>query len=575
MKENIRSPIVVTVGHVDHGKTTLLDKIRGTTVTKSEPGELTQHVGASYVPIETIKKICGNLLEKFKIKLEIPGLLILDTPGHAAFISLRKRGGSVSDLAILVIDIFEGFKEQTDESLKLLKKFKVPFVIAATKIDKIPGWFPNKNACFLDTFAKQREDVKEELDKRIYSIVSQLAERGFNSERFDRVENFTRQIAIAPVSGITGEGLPELLMILSGLAQNFLKDKLKLSDIGKGMVLEVKETKGLGTTLDVVLFDGRIKRGDYLVIGGKEAIVTKVRAIFEPKPLRELRIEKQFEPIEEIEASAGAKISAINLENVIAGSPFIVVKSESDIEEAKKIVQKDVEDIQFSKQIEGVIVKADTLGSLEAMVKLLTEENIPIRKAEVGNMLKQDLVELQTVKEEIYKVILIFNVKPDTEILDLAKSMNVKIFVNNVIYRLIEDYKNWCVERKEAEIREKMEKIAHPVKVKVLKGCIFHAKDPCIVGVEVIAGLLKSGVRLKRLDGKYVGKVKEIQKEGRSVDNIRMGDKVAISMEEPTAGRTFDEGDILVSDLSENELKVLREIYDRLSEDEKSLLDSL
>jgi translation initiation factor 5B len=575
MKENIRSPIVVTVGHVDHGKTTLLDKIRGTTVTKSEPGELTQHVGASYVPIETIKKICGNLLEKFKIKLEIPGLLILDTPGHAAFISLRKRGGSVSDLAILVIDIFEGFKEQTDESLKLLKKFKVPFVIAATKIDKIPGWFPNKNACFLDTFAKQREDVKEELDKRIYSIVSQLAERGFNSERFDRVENFTRQIAIAPVSGITGEGLPELLMILSGLAQNFLKDKLKLSDIGKGMVLEVKETKGLGTTLDVVLFDGRIKRGDYLVIGGKEAIVTKVRAIFEPKPLRELRIEKQFEPIEEIEASAGAKISAINLENVIAGSPFIVVKSESDIEEAKKIVQKDVEDIQFSKQIEGVIVKADTLGSLEAMVKLLTEENIPIRKAEVGNVLKQDLVELQTVKEEIYKVILIFNVKPDTEILDLAKSMNVKIFVNNVIYRLIEDYKNWCVERKEAEIREKMEKIAHPVKVKVLKGCIFHAKDPCIVGVEVIAGLLKSGVRLKRLDGKYVGKVKEIQKEGRSVDNIRMGDKVAISMEEPTAGRTFDEGDILVSDLSENELKVLREIYDRLSEDEKSLLDSL
>jgi translation initiation factor 5B len=575
MKENIRSPIVVTVGHVDHGKTTLLDKIRGTTVTKSEPGELTQHVGASYVPIETIKKICGNLLEKFKIKLEIPGLLILDTPGHAAFISLRKRGGSVSDLAILVIDIFEGFKEQTDESLKLLKKFKVPFVVAATKIDKIPGWFPNKNACFLDTFAKQREDVKEELDKRIYSIVSQLAERGFNSERFDRVENFTRQIAIAPVSGITGEGLPELLMILSGLAQNFLKDKLKLSDIGKGMVLEVKETKGLGTTLDVVLFDGRIKKGDYLVIGGKEAIVTKVRAIFEPKPLRELRIEKQFEPIEEIEASAGAKISAINLENVIAGSPFIVVKSESDIEEAKKIVQKDVEDIQFSKQIEGVIVKADTLGSLEAMVKLLTEENIPIRKAEVGNVLKQDLVELQTVKEEIYKVILIFNVKPDTDILDLAKSMNVKIFVNNVIYRLIEDYKNWCVERKEAEIREKMEKIAHPVKVKVLKGCIFHAKDPCIVGVEVIAGLLKSGVRLKRLDGKYVGKVKEIQKEGRNVDNIRMGDKVAISMEEPTAGRTFDEGDILVSDLSENELKVLREIYDRLSEDEKSLLDSL
>ncbi len=193
LKNSIRSPIIVTVGHIDHGKTTLLDKIRGTTVTKSEAGMLTQHVGASYIPIDTIKKLCGNLLDKFKIKIEVPGLLILDTPGHAAFASLRKRGGSVSDIAILVVDIFEGFKEQTDESLKLLKEFKVPFIVAATKIDKLSGWFPNKDMCFLDTFVKQRDDIKEDLDKKIYNIVLQLAERGFDSERFDRVDNFTNR----------------------------------------------------------------------------------------------------------------------------------------------------------------------------------------------------------------------------------------------------------------------------------------------------------------------------------------------------------------------------------------------
>jgi len=236
----IRSPIIVTVGHVDHGKTTLLDKIRGTTVTKLEPGMLSQHVGASYIPIETINKICCELLKKMKIEITVPGLLLLDTPGHAAFITLRRRGGAVSDLAILVVDITEGFQEQTDESLAVLKEYKTPFVVAATKVDKIPGWHHHPNACFLDSFEKQREDVKNEVEKKIYQLVSQLSERGFNSERFDRVENFTKHVSIVPCSSISGEGISELLMVLAGLSQQFLKKRLETSNKGICAVLELK-----------------------------------------------------------------------------------------------------------------------------------------------------------------------------------------------------------------------------------------------------------------------------------------------------------------------------------------------
>jgi len=569
----IRSPIIVTVGHVDHGKTTLLDKIRGTAVTRLEPGMLSQHVGASYIPIETIKKICGDLIQKFKVEIKVPGLLLLDTPGHAAFITLRRRGGAVSDLAILVVDITEGFQEQTDESLAVLKEFKTPFVVAATKIDKIPGWYPYPSSCFMESFQKQAEHVKDELEKGVYNLVSQLAERGFNSERFDRIENFAKQVAIVPCSGITGEGVPELLMVLAGLAQQFLKDRLELSGIAKGTVLEVKETVGFGTTIDVILYDGALRKGDYLVIGGKEPVVTKIRALLRPRPLQELRVEKQFESVEEVAAAAGIKIAAPGLEKVIAGSPIVAVKDEKEIEDAKKAVQTEVEEVQFVKQIEGVVIKADTLGSLEAMIKLLGEEGIPIRKAEVGHVTKQDVIEAENVEDKLRRVILAFNVEVLEEAKNLAKDLKIEIFQNNIIYRLIEDYKEWVFKAKEREIEEKLEKVARPCEIFILKGCVFRSCNPAIFGVEVKRGLLRPGVLMKRKDGKIVGKIKEIQREGQTIPFAKKGEKVAVSMEEPTIGRQIDEGDTLISVLSEEDLKILREVWERLSEDERELLN--
>jgi translation initiation factor 5B len=512
-------------------------------------------------------------LEQLKVKITIPGLLIIDTPGHAAFVTLRKRGGSIADLAILVIDINEGFKEQTYESLSLLKQFKVPFVVAATKIDRIPGWFPYPNNSFISSFSKQREDVKEELDKKIYQIASQLIERGFDTERFDKVKDFSKQIAIVPVSGITGEGIPELLMVLAGLAQQFLKEKLLISEKAKGSILEVKETKGFGTTIDVILYDGELEKNDYLIIGGKEPIVTKIRALLLPRPLQELRVEKKFQSVDKICAAAGVKIAAPNLENVVAGSPIIAVKSEVEIEEAKKVLQKEIEEIQFSKEVEGVILRADTLGSLEALIKILTEEKIPIRKAEVGSVRKEDIIELQNVKDDLRRVVLAFNVKILEEAKNLARDLKIKIFSNNIIYRLVEAYKEWCFELKEREIQEKLEKVTRPCEIKFLRGYVFRQHSPAIFGVEVRKGLLKPGTKMMRKDGKIVGIIKEIQKEGKNIPQAKRGERVAISMEEPVIGRHIKEGDILTSILSKRDLKILREVWDRLSEDERELIE--
>ena len=572
MKASLRSPIIVTVGHIDHGKTTLLDKIRGTSVTKTESGAITQHVGASYIPITTVKKICGNLLEKFKTTLEIPGLLLVDTPGHSAFTTLRKRGGAVSDLAILVIDIVEGFQEQTDESLKILKEFKTPFVVIATKIDRISGWYPYENASFLDSFQKQRDDVKNAIDQKIYRLVSQLSERGFDSERFDRIDDFTKRVAIVPVSGQTGEGIPELLMLLSGISQQFLKDRIESSGISKGTVLEIKETRGFGITIDVILYDGKMRKGDYLAIGGKEPIVTKIKALLQPRLMQELRVEKHFKSVEEVQASSGIKISAPNLENVIAGSPLVAVSDEKDIEKAKELVQTEVEEIQFDKSVDGVVVKADTLGSLEAMMKILAEENITIRKAEVGNVNKEDVVGSQNVKDELKMVVLAFNVKIPGDIETLGKDLGIKIFDNSVIYRLIEEYKEWCLQKKERDIEKKLEEVTRPVELKVLPGFIFRQSDPAIFGVEVLRGHLKTGVLMKRKDGKKIGRIKEIQKEGKNASEAKRGEKIAVSMGDVTIGRNLNANDVITSVLSDHDKKILREILDRLNEDEKELL---
>lgn len=555
----IRQPIVVTIGHVDHGKTTLLDKIRKTAVQAKEVGGITQAIGATEIPLDIVKNVCGDLLKKVKIEIKIPGLLFIDTPGHEAFTAIRKRGSSIADLAILVIDINEGIQPQTDESIQILKQFKTPFLVAATKIDRIEGWIRNEGACFYESFAKQPEWVKQSFDEKFYKLVGQLSQRGFESERYDRIDDFKKTVAIVPCSGVTGEGIPEMLMTLAGLSQSFLKEELETTKgIGRGSILEVKEVKGLGTTIDVILYDGEIRKGDWLVIGGKEPVVTKIKALLKPRPLKEIRVEKQFENIDYASAAAGVKVSAPDLGNAIAGSPVAFVSDESMIEEIKKELQTAVEEIEFEKSIDGIILKADNLGSLEALIGIF-KDKVPVKKAEIGNVLRKDVIEIDSVNDPLKKFIIAFNVGVEDSVASFANDISVKILQSNIIYKLIEDYEKFVEETKERIRMQKLEMITLPAKIKIIPGHVFHASHPAIVGVEVLAGKIKSGCKLQK-NGKEIGEVKALQSENKSLTEASRGESVAVSIEGPVVGRQINEGDELTTVINEKDLKVLKEL---------------
>ncbi|MCD6367999.1 MAG: translation initiation factor IF-2 [Candidatus Aenigmarchaeota archaeon] len=565
----IRQPIITVLGHVDHGKTTILDNIRKTAVASGEAGGITQHIGATEVPLDVIKKICGSLISDEKI--QVPGLLFIDTPGHEAFTTLRKRGGSIADLAVLVVDVNEGFKPQTDESLTFLREFKTPFVVAANKIDKIRGWKRNNTKYFSKSIKEQSDEVKRELDEKIYRLVGELSERRFNSERFDRVRDFKTTVAIVPTSGITGEGIAELLMVLIGLSQQFLKDRLEIKGTnGFGNILEVKEVRGLGTTIDVILYDGRIKKGDYLIIGGKPPIVTTVKALLKPRELGELRVEKKFNYVDEVTAAAGVKISAPSLENVVAGSPIRTCEKKEDVDKLINELETE-EDIEIETDNEGVILRADTIGSLEALIKILKDNNIPIRKAKIGSVSRTDAMEASSMKDPLNRVIFAFNVPIGPEVKDVE---GVKIFKGNVIYKLIEEYEEWSQKKKDEMEREKLESVIRPGKIKILPGFVFRASNPAIVGVEVLGGVLKPGYSLVK-GSKIIGKIEQIQKEGSNVSLAKHGDKVAVSISGPTVGRQIKEGDELYTAMGKENLRKLEELKNLLSDSEIQVLEEI
>jgi translation initiation factor 5B len=570
----------VVLGHVDHGKTTLLDKIRGTAVVKKEPGEMTQEVGASFVPTSVIEKLAEPLKKIFPIKLEIPGLLFVDTPGHELFSNLRKRGGSVADIAILVVDITEGFQKQTIESVEILKNRKVPFLVAANKIDKIPGWRVQNTYSFLESFSKQREDVKNYLDGLVYNLVSQLAEQGFSSERFDRIKDFTKTVAIVPVSGKTGEGIAELLALLAGLTQNYMKNKLKFAEgPAKGVILEVKEIQGLGHTIDVIIYEGVLKKNDIIALGGINGpIITKVRSILVPKPLQDIKVVKtDLTAIDEVYAAAGVKIYAPDLENALAGSPLFVVDDESKIEEFKKIIQEEISSVRYyNASVAGVVVKADSLGSLEAIITALQQKKIPIRLADIGPISKRDITEAELTSQEAkeYGLIAAFRVKP---LPGIEIPTKIKLIYGEIIYQLIDDIEKYIIDTKESEKRRTLDSLVLPGKFRILPGYIFRRSDPVIVGVEVLGGIIKPKSPLIKKDGRKVGEIQQIQDNKKTVEKATKGMEVAVSIKgNVMVGRQIEEGDVLYTDVPKEDLEILLTKYkDIITDDMKEVIKEL
>ncbi len=578
-----RKVLISTLGHVDHGKTSLLDKIRRSAVTAGEAGGITQAIGVSIIPLDTVKKICGKLLDVFGNKLTVPGFLAIDTPGHAAFTSLRKRGGSLADIAILVVDINEGFKPQTIESIEILRANKVPFVVAANKIDLIHHWKYDPSRFLLDNIGSFDYELQGKFEEKMYELVGKFGEMGLQAERFDRVSDYTTQLAIVPVSAHTGQGIPELLMVLTGLAQKYLEVKLLIEEDGfaRGTVLEVKEEKGLGVTVNTIIYNGHLKAGDTIVIGGLDgAIITKIRALLEPADLNDMRDKKSaFKNVKEVFAATGVKICAPGLEKAVAGMPIRSCdgKAESVALVSSEIQAEIGEIITDDESESGAMLKADTIGGLEALRTLLKDKGVPIAYSSIGEITRRDLSKLEALREkdEFSGVLLGFNLKLASDLEDYVKVKKLKVFLNDVIYKTIEQYEEYVAAlKKEIELRE-LNTIVRPCKFFLMKGLTFRQNNPAISGIEVEVGKLRSGDPIMNKDGRHLTKVKSMKDGEDTVSVADQGRQLALAMDDVTIGRQVEEGEYLYTDIPEEDFKKLKDLRKHLSKMEVEVLKEI
>lgn len=581
-KDDLRSPICCILGHVDTGKTKLLDKIRSTNVQDGEAGGITQQIGATYFPMDAIKAKTLVLNKDGKQEYKVPGLLIIDTPGHESFTNLRSRGSSLCNIAILVVDIMHGLEPQTLESLRLLRDRKTPFIVALNKIDRLFDWKPTPDGGFQESLAKQSRAVQNEFKSRVEQTIVAFAEQGLNAILHYENKNFAKYVSLVPTSAITGEGIPDMLMLLVNLTQQRMSEQLMYLSELEATVLEVKVIEGLGTTIDVVLSNGILREGDRIVICGLNGpIVTNVRALLTPQPLKEMRVKGTYVHHKMVKAALGVKITAPDLEKAIAGSRLMVVGPDDDEDEMKEEIMSDLVSLlnSIDKSGKGVCVQASTLGSLEALLEFLKQSKIPVSGINIGPVHKRDIMRCATMLERAreFAVILCFDVKVDKEAEEMAEELGIKLFKADIIYHLFDAFTAYNAEMLEAKRKDQAPQAIFPCILRQI--AIFNKRDPIIVGVDVEEGQLRVGtpicvVKPNPENGQKIvtslGKVASIEQNHKSVELVKKGQApggVAVKIECPVYdtprlfGRHFDDKDLLYSHMTRASLDVLKETF--------------
>ncbi|PXF47898.1 Eukaryotic translation initiation factor 5B [Gracilariopsis chorda] len=577
-RDHLRSPIICILGHVDTGKTKILDRIRRTNVQDAEAGGITQQIGATYFPIEAVKKEATKIEEGKKLLYNVPSLLIIDTPGHESFTNLRSRGSSLCDIAILVVDIMHGLEPQTRESIDLLKMRKTPFIVALNKIDRMYDWKAQPHNCpTRASLEKQPSHVREEFFRRVKETKLQLAEIGFNTELYWENKDVRKTVSLVPTSAITGEGMPDLLMLLMALPQRLLTERLMFTDVLEATVLEVKVIEGLGTTIDIVLTGGTIHEGDTIMVVGLDGpIVTTIRALLTPHPMKEMRVKGQYLHHKQIKAAQGIKISADGLEKAVAGTQLMVVEDANDEEEMEYVREEVMKDFQtiltsVDRSGLGVYVQASTLGSLEALLEYLRSEKIPVAGINIGPVHKRDVTKASTMLErrKEYATILAFDVPVEKEARELAESEGVQIFTADIIYHLFDQFTAY-MERVKKQRREAVnDEVVFPVIAKILPQHVYNKKDPIVVGVDVLEGILRVGTPLVVRHGSEwldIGRVASIEANKKQVVIAKKGESVAVKIQHKSTehimyGRHFDFNNQLVSKMSRSAIDLLKESF--------------
>jgi translation initiation factor 5B len=573
---------VAVLGHVDSGKTSLLDRIRGTGVQGREAGGITQHIGASFLPTETIKETCGSLYKKLQESdHQVPGILVIDTPGHEIFTNLRARGGSAADIAILVVDVNRGFQPQTNESLKILQSRKVPFVIALNKCDQISGWRKSETKFISQAIKEQDAFIQTDLDQKIYDVVGTLSILGYQSEAFYRIKDFKSEIAIVPISARSGVGIPELLAVLVGLTQQYLQKRLDQKEKeSRGIVLEVNEEVGLGHTANIILIDGSLKKDDMIVVAKRDSVITtKPKAILLPKPLDEMRDPRdKFKPVQSVIAAAGLKIASPDLEGVLPGSTLYVASNDDEIQKFKKLIESEMKSVFINTETNGIILKCDTIGSLEAIVEMLRRSQIPITKADIGPINRRDIMEARAIKEKDRHlgIVLAFNVKILPDAREESEDNHIKIFEDKIIYSLIDNYKAWVDEDTANEEDAVFAELTPVCKFTFLKGYVFRNNNPAVFGIKIDIGTLKQKVPFMNKEGKKIGLIHQLQLEGKTVTSAKTGQEIACSVQDVTIGRHIFEEDVFFTLPPSHEAKtLLARFTSKLSSDELEVLNQI
>ncbi|KAK8799676.1 hypothetical protein WA158_006224 [Blastocystis sp. Blastoise] len=615
--DDLRSPIVVVMGHVDTGKTSLLDKIRKTNVQTGEAGGITQQIGATFLPGDNLKKCTDKNKKYLNVPYKVPGLLVIDTPGHESFSNLRSRGSSMCDIAVLVVDIMHGLENQTIESLNMLLEKKCPFIVALNKIDRMYGWEVHKDNSFRDSFAKQPKYTQEEFENRTKQVITEFMQRGLNASLYWNNDDFKNTVSLVPTSAHTGEGLPDLLGLLIKLSQDHLAKKLAYVDSIQCTVLEKKVDEGLGLTLDVILINGTLHVGDTIVVCGLNGpIVTTIRALLTPEPMRDARVKCSFKKYDQIKAALGIKIAANGLEDAVAGSPLFVCTPEDYLEELKDAVMADLNKFRrlLKRNEEGVYVQASTIGSLEALLEFLNncKPPIPVAGFNIGPLHRRDVIQasVQLEKKPEYACILAFDVKITPDAAQYAQDEGIRIFTADIIYHLFDQFTEYIEGIQESKKESTRQKAIFPCVLKIIPQYIFNRNNPIVIGVDVVEGVLKPNTPLyvikkeeqevikeeekegimgidndptvitqkkeviKKAKALFIGTVRTIEMDHKALQEATAGKSVAISIEQKEdqsnimVGRQFDDDALLTSYISRSSIDALKENFKKEMNDD-------
>ncbi|KRH93779.1 Translation initiation factor 5B (eIF-5B) [Pseudoloma neurophilia] len=570
-----KAPIVCILGHVDTGKTKILDKLRQSNVQGNEAGGITQQIGATFFPYAELMK---KTKTKFDMSNDVPGLLVIDTPGHETFSNLRSRGSSMCNFAILVVDILHALEKQTLESIELLKMKKTPFLIALNKIDRIFQWKSENEGFSHFDLEKQSISAQREFTRRIDDIVLKFSEIGLNVRFFRDNPDEKKFINIIPTSAITGEGLSDLVNKIIELSAKYMKNKITFKDRLEATVLEVKNVEGIGMTVDAIVSNGHLNENDKIVICGSEGpITTHVKSLLVPEPLKELRIKSTYKHLKTVKASLGIKIAAAELEKAIAGSQILKVSDFECEEEAIKQVMMDIKNLIELDKV-GIHLQASSLGSLEALIALVKAENIKIASIGIGkNITRKDILKMKAIKKKdpIVGIMLCFDTKIEKEMLEIAENHHIKVFEAQIIYNLIDKYLEYTKQIVENNKKKTQSELIYPCKAQIIPQFIFTRRSPLVLGLEILEGKLKINMPLYYHDSGnnlQVGKVTSIINEKKSVEIANKGDKVSVKIETADTprliGRDISEEGILYSTLSRKSIDILKEFYkDEITDD--------